>query len=282
MTKEAQNYSSKSIRDLLSGVSETDYKKVEAKMQIAAMIEDGIEAKGWKKKELAVALNKKQSEITRWLSGTHNFTLETLVDIEHVLGVSLLNYHKENKRIDYKTIHVHVPVAHDVPFPYNPAASIQDVMRWETGLYANSYEHEETKESSIDIQFQLKSIELLGFSIESPETVPHETKGFNFNINTEHKLNKENRFIAVITTVEIIHDDGKTKLAEIKTNCIFNIKDISSMLQEGSLPIQYSPSLNQISYSTTRGMAYSLLKDTYLHNAFLPVVDPWAFSASGK
>lgn len=143
MKKEAKNYSSKAIRDLLSGMSETDYKKVEAKMQIAAMIEDGIAARGWKKKDLAHALHKKQSEITRWMSGTHNFTLETLVDIEQVLGISLLNYHKASERVIYKTIRVHVPVAHDEPLPYDPPASIEDIMKWETGHYAKSSQYKE-------------------------------------------------------------------------------------------------------------------------------------------
>ncbi len=276
MTEEAQNYSSKSIRGLLSGVSETDYKKVEAKMQIAAMIEDGIVAKGWKKKDLALALNKKQSEITRWLGGTHNFTLETLVDIGNVLGVSLLNLHRAGERVVYKAICVHVPVAHDEPLPYDPPVRIQDVMKWETG----HYEHEEATESTADIRFQLKSIELAGFSMESPETVPQKTKGYHFNISTEHKLNRENRFVAVITLVEIIHDDGKTRLADIKTNCIYSIKDISALLRNGSLPAQFYTTLNSISYSTTRGMAFSLLQGTYLHKAFLPVVDPKAFNSA--
>lgn len=137
-------------------------------------------------------------------------------------------------------------------------------------------------ESMTDIQFQLKSIELLGFSMEPPEIAPQKTKGYHFNISTEQKLNKENQFIAVITSVEIIHDDGKTKLAAIKTNCIYSIKDISILLRNGSLPVQFSNTLNSISYSTTRGMAFSLLKGTYLHNAFLPVIDPNAFNSAVK
>jgi hypothetical protein len=31
------------------------------------------------------------SLISLWLSGTHNFTVETLVDIQQTLGISLLN-----------------------------------------------------------------------------------------------------------------------------------------------------------------------------------------------
>jgi ribosome-binding protein aMBF1 (putative translation factor) len=35
-------------------------------------------------------MGKKPSDITRWLSGTHNFTTETLWEIERVLQIQLL------------------------------------------------------------------------------------------------------------------------------------------------------------------------------------------------
>ncbi len=35
-------------------------------------------------------MGKKSSEISRWLSGTHNFTTETLWEIERVLNIQLL------------------------------------------------------------------------------------------------------------------------------------------------------------------------------------------------
>ena len=40
-------------------------------------------------KDLARQLNKKESEISKWMSGSHNFTLKTLAKIEDVLGDKL-------------------------------------------------------------------------------------------------------------------------------------------------------------------------------------------------
>lgn len=41
-------------------------------------------------KALAKALGKNESEISKWLSGSHNFTLKTIARIEDVLGGKLL------------------------------------------------------------------------------------------------------------------------------------------------------------------------------------------------
>lgn len=44
-----------------------------------------------RKKELAVLMNKHDSEISKWVSGTQNFTIETLSQIEHYLEVDFFN-----------------------------------------------------------------------------------------------------------------------------------------------------------------------------------------------
>lgn len=56
----------------------------------AALIIQGLRDKGWNRVELAAKLGKKPSVITRWLSGTHNFTTDTLSDIQEILGIQLL------------------------------------------------------------------------------------------------------------------------------------------------------------------------------------------------
>jgi ribosome-binding protein aMBF1 (putative translation factor) len=58
---------------------------------IAEVIAEAIKKKGWKKQQLAKRVGVNNSVITKWLSGVHNFTLETLMEIEHVLEVRLIN-----------------------------------------------------------------------------------------------------------------------------------------------------------------------------------------------
>lgn len=95
MSKKETNYESALIEKLINESDPREYSRTKNRMLIAAKIHDALKAKGWIKKDLAAALNKKPSVITLWLSGTHNFTSDTLTDIGEVLGVSLLN--TENK-----------------------------------------------------------------------------------------------------------------------------------------------------------------------------------------
>ena len=42
-------------------------------------------------KQLALKLGKNPSEINKWLSGTHNFTLKTITRLENLFGESILS-----------------------------------------------------------------------------------------------------------------------------------------------------------------------------------------------
>lgn len=90
--KKAENYTSPVIDKLVDETDAKEYKRTEKRMMLAARIDEAKRAKGWKNKDLAKALGKKQSEISRYLSGTHNFTTDTLSDLEEVLGIQLINF----------------------------------------------------------------------------------------------------------------------------------------------------------------------------------------------
>ena len=49
-----------------------------------------LEERGLKQKDLANMLGKKESEISKWMRGTHNFTIDTISSIENVLGSPIL------------------------------------------------------------------------------------------------------------------------------------------------------------------------------------------------
>jgi transcriptional regulator with XRE-family HTH domain len=79
------------IEQLLDRISSEDAEKIKNRMVLAAKIDEALKAKNWKKKDFAEALNKNQSMITKWLSGTHNFTADTLWDIERILKIRLID-----------------------------------------------------------------------------------------------------------------------------------------------------------------------------------------------
>ena len=41
--------------------------------------------------DLAIQLGKKEAEISKWMRGTHNFTIDTLVAIENALDAPILH-----------------------------------------------------------------------------------------------------------------------------------------------------------------------------------------------
>ena len=65
------------------------FDKVAAKMRTAARIADAMQAAGLSKSQFARKMGKSPSEVTKWLSGTHNFTIDSLQEISAVLGVEI-------------------------------------------------------------------------------------------------------------------------------------------------------------------------------------------------
>jgi len=74
---------------LLQSIDPVETEKRTMCMIISARVQDAMKDQGINKRTLAEMLNKKPSVITKWLSGTHNFTTETLVEISIALGVSM-------------------------------------------------------------------------------------------------------------------------------------------------------------------------------------------------
>lgn len=67
----------KSLRELLNVTPE---ERAEARLsfEISNRIDSLMHEKGLSKKQFADAIGKRPSEVTRWLSGEHNFTVATL------------------------------------------------------------------------------------------------------------------------------------------------------------------------------------------------------------
>ncbi len=83
------------ILQRLNAESNDNYEKVASRMRLAMKIADAIEASGMTKKEFAARLGKHPSEISKWLSGTHNFTHDTLFEISKVLDIDLIDTNTE-------------------------------------------------------------------------------------------------------------------------------------------------------------------------------------------
>ncbi len=90
MNSKKENLSS--TDKLLQEITLEEQEKTNAKMTLAANIADAMVAKGWNNEMLMKQMGRTDPlEITQWLSGTYNFDMETLIELERVLDVNLLN-----------------------------------------------------------------------------------------------------------------------------------------------------------------------------------------------
>lgn len=66
------------LRELLGEISPADRAQTRLSFEISNRLDALMQERGMTKKQLADAIGKRPSEITRWLSGEHNFTIATL------------------------------------------------------------------------------------------------------------------------------------------------------------------------------------------------------------
>lgn len=76
---------------------------MDKKQQIANALKQIIENRGLNRQELAELMGNQPSCITKWLSGKHNFTIETLFEIEKQLNCSLITVSKPPVPTVFKT-----------------------------------------------------------------------------------------------------------------------------------------------------------------------------------
>ncbi len=82
---------SASLTRILNNIDEDKLRRTRDRMLVAVKIADTLQAKGISQKKFAQMTGRSESEISEWLSGDRNFTIDTLSDIKKYLGLDLLN-----------------------------------------------------------------------------------------------------------------------------------------------------------------------------------------------
>ena len=78
------------FRQCLAAVPEEQKAEFELSFGIAERISEVLKEKDLTQKDFAHKLNKRESEISKWLTGRHNFNLQTIARIETALGCKLI------------------------------------------------------------------------------------------------------------------------------------------------------------------------------------------------
>jgi len=97
---------SKIFKELLKNISDEKRRFIRISMDIADQIAQYLKEKRMTQKELAIKLGKNESEISKWLNGSHNFTLDTIAKIESALNEDIMvvpMYAYEKVYINYES-----------------------------------------------------------------------------------------------------------------------------------------------------------------------------------
>lgn len=79
---------------------------VNQSFDIVDRIHEILVKQGKEQKDLAKLLGKNESEISKWMTGTHNFTLNTLARIQAVLGEPIIQVVREKQVVKPTTIYI--------------------------------------------------------------------------------------------------------------------------------------------------------------------------------
>jgi transcriptional regulator with XRE-family HTH domain len=92
-------------------------REIDLSFAIADRIYDILKKQKKSQRYLANALGKSESEISKWLRGTHNFTTQTITRIEAVLGEPIIEVTGKPKKTEY----VYVNLRSDYSISLQPA-----------------------------------------------------------------------------------------------------------------------------------------------------------------
>lgn len=83
-----------SFDEMLASTSPAIQQEVSLEFAISNRIYELMTERGISKLQLARALGKRPSEVTKWLSGQHNFTIRTIALLSSFFGETLISISK--------------------------------------------------------------------------------------------------------------------------------------------------------------------------------------------
>lgn len=247
--------STNALKEILARVSPVEQAKVDATMMMSARIQDAMMAKGWNNKHLLLAMGKKHaSVVSKWLSGTHNFTIETLVELESALEVPLLDLGEARNGLN-------------VRYAVGAANAVF------VGESSVPYSVEFSDNNATKSEFVIVGIELLELCIHATPSPLQKNEAYNFDLRLEHKPSTQTNEWRVDCRVMVhrAQQNAGTKNAKkipLGSLCVgvtfANSKqtNLKNRLEE----------LNNIVLNTTRGIMWAHFSGTHLRSAVLPGV----------
>ena len=101
---------------------------VKKNLAIANRIKSILDEKGLKPVDLAKMMSKQKSEISKWLSGLHTFSMRTIADIESILDSDIVHIEPSVKNV-YLTAYVR----------HQPGSAMESEFEFEDSSFTGDY-----------------------------------------------------------------------------------------------------------------------------------------------
>lgn len=105
------------IEKIKAGIKKEEMRETELSMLVAAKFQQILASRKLKQKDLAELLGKQESEISKLLSGKHNFTISTIASIETILEQNIISIDLFEMGDTTKMNYQAVAVGSDVQYP---------------------------------------------------------------------------------------------------------------------------------------------------------------------
>ena len=78
-------------KSIMASADPVKVQRIETRMLVAQMLHDYLGLRNISQQSLASRMGKQPSEVSKWLSGDHNFTIDTLSDIGYYLEMDFFS-----------------------------------------------------------------------------------------------------------------------------------------------------------------------------------------------
>ena len=135
------------------------------------------------------------------------------------------------------------------------------------------------KPIELKVSFKMVDIQIIKFSINQPLEIETSLTNFNFKITPDVRIADQLHHIAAIMNIEVETMDMLHQFANMSIGYVFEIENFDEVIPLDANGLYNVPdplvvTLLSVATSTTRGILFTYLKGTFLHNAILPIIDP--------
>ncbi|QEC45685.1 hypothetical protein [Pseudobacter ginsenosidimutans] len=125
--------------------------------------------------------------------------------------------------------------------------------------------------------YKLIEIDLISFTLLPKPAHKFSKADVEFNIRQELQMDPVKEMVTAFTLIYFREAGKKEFMASIEVACAFELKNIKKLIKKddvakgSTISEELDTAMNRIAVATSRGILFSQLKGTYLHEYIMPL-----------